>query len=285
MNRTNITNKNKNSFWSKLFGRKGLLILVDGCSLVAAYAIVAFISSFFGVPTKVEFDFPKYLINIAIFAFFILLMRAIFKTYSNVSRYANSKSYVSYVFADITAGVLGYITVHFVDAGTPADIGLLSSVCVIALFDLATLVSRFLYQQLYQRRNANEFKGANKIGVAIVGAGQVGALLAEELTYKRSHYKPICFIDRDPEKIGGRVCGLKVFAENDDVVDVIKRLDVQEIFIAIDSMTSKQTKEMHERYSRTGCKVKIYDFPMKDATSSGLDAKRRVIREDRKSVV
>ncbi|MBQ9161782.1 MAG: polysaccharide biosynthesis protein [Clostridia bacterium] len=279
MNHTHNINKKKNSFWSKLFGRKGLLILVDGCCLLVAYAIVAFISSSFGVPTKIEFDLPKYVINVAIFAFYILLMRAIFKSYSNVSRYANSKSYISYVFADVSAGILGYVTVHFVDASAPADIGLLNSVCVIALFDLATLVSRFLYQQLYQRHNANEFKGSNKIGVAIVGAGQVGALLAEELTYKRSHYKPLCFIDRDPEKIGGRVCGLKVFAENDDVADVVKRLDVQEIFIAIDSMTSKQTKEMHERYSRTGCKVKIYDFPMKDATSSGLDAKRRVIRE------
>ena len=267
--------KRKNSFWAKLFGRKGLLILIDGCGLVVAYAVVALISTFFDLPASAEFDFALYLYNAAVFTFFILLLRAIFKAYSNVTRYANSKSFLSYILADVSAGLLGYTFTRIFDV----SIGLLPSVAVIALFDLATLLSRFVYQQLYRWRNSHEFKGTNKIGVAIVGAGQVGALLAEELTYKLTHYKPVCFIDTDPEKIGERVCGIKVYAENENVVNVIRQLDVQEIFIALNSMTSEQTKNMLRLYAKTGCKIKIYDFPMKDASGERSDAKRRVIRE------
>ena len=268
-------NKRRNSFWAKLFGRKGLLILIDGVGLIIAYAVVALISTFLYLPTSEKFDIALYLYNAAIFAFFILLLRAIFKSYSNVTRYANSKSFLAYVLADVSAGLLGYIFARIFNV----NIGLLPSIAVIALFDLATLLSRFVYQQLYRWRNSHEFGGKNKIGVAIVGAGQVGSLLAEELTYKMTHYKPVCFIDTDPEKIGERVCGIKVYAENEYVVDVIRQLDVQEIFIALNSMTSEQTKRMLQLYAKTGCKVKIYDFPMKDASGERSDAKRRVIRE------
>lgn len=270
--------KKTNSFWSKLFSRKGLLILVDCMGLLAAYVFVGCIDAI-TIPDTYP-GFLTYFANLVIFGFFMLISRASFRAYSNVSRYSTSKAFLSYVFADVCAGMLGYGTSVLISPLVSANIGLLNNVCAVALFDIATLLSRFVYQQLYQRRNINEFKGMNKIGVAIVGAGQVGALLAEELTYnKQSHYKPICFIDKDPDKIGSRVGGLKVYGESEDVIDVIKGLNIQEIFIALGNISSKQAKDMHDLYSRTGCKVKIYDFPMKDNTDNGSDSSKRIIRE------
>ena len=62
----------------------------------------------------------------------------------------------------------------------------------------------------------------NKIGIAIVGAGQVGCHLAEELRNNpASHYRPVCFIDRNKAKIGMRVADLNVYGEDDLI---LKRL-------------------------------------------------------------
>ena len=75
-------------------------------------------------------------------------------------------------------------------------------------FALLTLAARFVYQQHYQHLNMS-LATMNKINVAIVGAGHTGAMLAEDmLCNSASHYKPVCFVDVSPEKIGGKVCGI-----------------------------------------------------------------------------
>ena len=119
----------------------------------------------------------------------------------------------------------------------------------------------------------------NKIGVAIVGAGQVGALLAEELTCtSTSHYRPVCFIDKDGAKIGGRVTGLPVYPENGETIERLKALPVQEIFIALPELDGASAQRLYDFYSRTGCKIKLYDFPYSE-TDASLRENRRVIRE------
>ena len=68
-------------------------------------------------------------------------------------------------------------------------IGVWQSVSIVTLFDLLTLTSRFVYQQYYRHLNNMESHDIHRIGVAIVGAGQLGSLLAEELLYnKNSNY-------------------------------------------------------------------------------------------------
>jgi FlaA1/EpsC-like NDP-sugar epimerase len=109
----------------------------------------------------------------------------------------------------------------------------------------------------------------NKINVAIVGAGSVGTLLAEELVANsRSRYKPYCFIDHDENKVGNLVNGLKVYSDNEGIIEKIKSMPVHEIIFALPKLSSEEAKKMHEFYSKTGCKVRIYDQPV---TVDGVD--------------
>ena len=143
---------------------------------------------------------------------------------------------------------------------------------------MVTLCSRFIYQQYYRHFNLNvDF--LNKIGVAIVGAGQIGTLLVEELKYNtKSHYRPLCFIDNNPVKIGSKLEDLPIYSESDNIIEKIKSLPIQEIFIALPNIDSETAKELYEFYSQTGCKVKLYDFPIsKEEGEDGFS--NRVIRE------
>ena len=116
-----------------------------------------------------------------------------------------------------------------------------------------------------------------KVGVAIVGAGQIGNLLADELKYNsRSKYKPLFFIDTDKNKIGKKVAGLTVFAEDEDVFDKIVSFGVKEILIALPKIDSEYANKILQFYGKIGCKVKIYDTPMK---RDGAEKQRRVIRD------
>ena len=61
---------------------------------------------------------------------------------------------------------------------------------------------------------------SKRINVAIIGAGQLGAFLANELLCNhQSTYRPIFFVDKDAQKIGNNVVGLKVYAEDEQIFD------------------------------------------------------------------
>lgn len=254
--------------------RKWLLLFVDILLFIGVYFAVALISQYSTSSILIHKD--KYLLNLAVFFIFVFISRLVIGVYSNVWRYANSKAYLQMVFADIIGGVAALLLTY----NLHAYFGIWQSASIVAMFDVMTLTTRFAYQQYYRHLNVS-MDNLNKIGVAIVGAGQIGSLLADELLYNpSSHYRPVCFIDTNNEKIGGKMSGLKVYAENENTIELIKSLPVQEIFIALPNIDSTMATKLHAFYSRTGCKVKMYDFPVKENPEDGNND-RRVLREIR----
>ena len=146
---------------------------------------------------------------------------------------------------------------------------------------LLALGSRFAYRLLYKRRHQLVDDGSHRIEVAIVGAGQIGVLLANELLCnKNSNYRPMFFIDRDTTKVGSQILGLKVYPENDEIIDFIKSRQIKEIFIALTNMDSDLANKLYERYSKTSCKIKVYDVPFHDAAPSAKQTAKRGILHD-----
>ena len=201
----------------------------------------------------------------------------VFRIYNNVWRYSNSYSYLIIVAADISACL----------CAIPLSIllktycGIWPIVMVAAGFNIVTLCSRFVYQLMYKHLNEKESKTENnKINVAIVGAGQLGVLLAEELILKStSHYNPFCFIDTDTDKVGSKIRGMKVYYEDENIIATIKNLPIQEILIALPRIDNERALALYEFYSQTGCKVKLYDTAVQDISSSSSRGTRRSIRE------
>ncbi len=255
---------------NKLKSKRMILFLVDLAICITVYAgseALAFLTHSVGI------DFLGHVINFSIFAVFIMSMRFVFGVYSNIWRYAGAKSYLFTVISDIIGGIIALVITAFISG---VFTGIWYSVAYVAMVDVVTLTSRFVYQQLYRQKNADS--GLNKIGVAIVGAGQIGTLLAEELIYNvNSHYKPICFIDTSKSKIGFKINDLPVLSgEGDTIIAKLKKLPVQEIFIALPKVADEHLTQLYEFYAKTGCKVKVYDFPMGEDKSEGA---KRVIKE------
>ena len=208
----------------------------------------------------------------------IFLIRVLLRVYENIWRYANARAYAMLVIADFTGGLTGLLIARLLGV----SVGAWYTVSAVGVFCLATLFLRFgyqLYTQSTRRQRLHSENGdLHKIGVAIVGAGQVGVLLARELFCNpNSGYRPICFIDKDPEKIGSIVEGLKVLPEGKNVFDLLSALPVQEIVIALPRLDGSAATEILKFYSHSGYKVKLYGFPLDtpDKTEGG----HRVLRE------
>ena len=214
--------------------------------------------------------------NFIVLAFFVFCARITARVYSIVWRYANSLSFLKIVIADVVGGITGLFITYFIQK---IFIGLYQTISLVAMCNVVTLVSRFVYQQKYRvSREISDKGSSNKIGVAIVGAGQIGTLLAEELklnTY--SKYTPVCFIDNDPAKIGSQILGLPVYSDDNFILDRIKSMPIQEIFIAVPKANGDKLKAMYEFYRGSNCQVKVYDQPI--SFDAGGEGSKGVIRE------
>ncbi len=94
--------------------------------------------------------------------------------------------------------------------------------------------------------------------VLIVGAGEAGVMVIEEMErHPELNYKPIGFIDDDPEKQGRHINGIKVLGTRDDLPAIIDERVVDEVLIAIPSAEGgvvRSTINLCEK-SRTSFKI------------------------------
>ncbi|MBE6584232.1 MAG: polysaccharide biosynthesis protein [Ruminococcaceae bacterium] len=191
----------------------------------------------------------------------VLIARLFFGVYNSVWRYTRTLSYLKMVFADVIGIIVAAVTVFAAHLGN--DIWLFAVIAPVNT--MLSVCSRLFYRLIYKHRYKAHTSSDKKINVAIIGAGQLGAFLANELLCNhQSTFNPVFFIDKDPQKIGNHVAGLKVYPEDESVFELIKKNGITELFVAIAELDSEEAVRIFNVYSRAKCKLKIYDIPVKD---------------------
>jgi FlaA1/EpsC-like NDP-sugar epimerase len=196
--------------------------------------------------------------------------------YRSVWRYTRSFSYFKMMASDVLSTFVA-IAISFI---FHLFVGLEIFLIIAPINIVATVGSRCCYRLVYKYRHKSQADNSPKINVAIVGAGQLGAFLANELLCNhQSTYRPVFFIDKDSQKVGNQIAGLKIYAEDYEIFNLIEKFNVTEIFVAVANLDSEEAARIFHFYERTKCKLKIYDIPVKDfhADEDGEDTK--VIRE------
>ena len=260
----------------KLSKRKIELMLVDIAIIICVYYMTALVGilRLHSIVLNGELNLTR----LAALVIMLMTGRILCGVYRNVWRYANIETYLTIMVSDFISNLI-LMLIGRVWFAVNLGIGVHMIVAMAIL--LVTLLSRYCYQLLYAYRckNADKTIEGNSINqiykaeVAIVGAGNVGATLADEFFRNpRSRYVPVCFIDRDPEKIGQTVNGVPIYSEDDSTANLLKRMKVQEIIIALPDLTVERKQRLYERYRRIGCSVTIYDYP--SGTEEKATAKR-----------
>jgi len=94
--------------------------------------------------------------------------------------------------------------------------------------------------------------------LAIIGAGNVGVRLLEEIQNNpKSNYQIYCFFDDSREKIGKKIRGIKVLGPIDRFGDLIKNTPVNEVIIAIPSLSDESKNKILKIVSNTNIRVKV----------------------------
>lgn len=209
----------------------------------------------------------------------IFICRRIGNIYGQIWRYGGIQGYIRLIFSDAIAFILLIILQATLSIERMSFDRALSLVCVNLL---GAISIRMIYRYAYLYSNNETSKGkflskllhrfsglttgtdkeVQKIKIAIIGAGRVGASFAEELVNdEKAVYVPRCFIDIDKTKAGREVNGIPVWYADETTLDKLKAYEVQEIVFAIPNMDVNKKKCLYEHYKNAGYKVKVYDYP------------------------
>jgi Predicted nucleoside-diphosphate sugar epimerases len=193
----------------------------------------------------------------------IFSLRFLFGIYKRIWRYAGSADYLWMVIADFIGGLIFVLFREFI---APTKVTFVRAVSVVLLNLLGAICMRLIYQFAYQNRNQTS-KGQRrilsalqaitgvkfaqdeavpenqKIRIAIIGAGSVGAMLADELLNNpKAAYKPVCFVDANKEKVGRTISRIPVVNNEID----LNSYSVQEVVFALPNITNERRKELFQ---------------------------------------
>lgn len=231
--------------------------------LVILDAVLINVAGIAALYLRFEFDVPanymeNYLKAAPYFTLISLGIFALLGLYSVILRYASVDQLLASAASSVlSSGVLWILVKYWVAQGYPR-----SAIIITGLLEFL-----FLAGLRVSVRVANRiWDGFAEVGidsrddvtkVLIAGAGDAGVLLGRELSKPASGYRLVGYVDDDPGKKNSVVCGVKVYGDRDLIPSLVERLDVDEIIIAMPSVSPSVIREIVSICENTGAKIKV----------------------------
>ena len=211
----------------------------------------------------------------------IIGIRFLFGIYGTIWRYGGVQNYMRLMFSDGVAFIVYFILGRFV---LPVhQLTFVKMLALVAMSLLGSLAIRMAYRYAFKccnndslwgrtllfclktfgRIDVVRYRDVKKIRVAILGAGNLGNNLFDEIAMdNKSPYEVRCFIDGDKAKVGRHINGIVVLDEEAVTPEIlIQDYNVQEVFFAIHNYSQDKMRHFYETFTKAGIKVKNYDVP------------------------
>ncbi len=229
-----------------------LLMIVD--------IIVIQLSSFLGLWIRFDMQLSKisdnYLQSVAQYAWLYTLITIaiffVFRLYSFMWSVAGMREEMYIVMACILASLCQISGMTMLELRVPR-----SFYCIcFASLTVGVTVVRMSYRIGRSLRTSYGQNVGKK--VMIVGAGTSGSVILKEMmtsTYTEGHV--VCFVDDDKNKQGKFLNGIPIAGTREDIPELVKRYEVEEIYLAMPSAPAMETKKILEICRTTNCELRI----------------------------
>ena len=175
-----------------------------------------------------------------------LVFFRVFRTYSNVLRFSSFIDImcifvsltVSYALLMISSALLAsYLDIRL----APVSVLFMAYIISFAIMSCSRIVVKMFYELL-------NFDGSHSANVFIYGAKEAGVNIAKALRVNlRNHYRLRGFIADEPELINKVMMGVKVFPNDESLIDVLNDRDVHTIIISPAKMEELKKSDMADR--------------------------------------
>ena len=172
-----------------------------------------------------------------------LVFFRVFRTYSNVLRFSSFVD-IMRIFVSLTVsyGLLTLVSVileAFMDVRVaPVSVLFMAYIINFALMSCSRIVVKMLFEVL-------NFDGSKTTNVFIYGAKEAGVNIAKSLRVNlRNHYRLRGFIADEPELIDKIMMGVKVYPNDDTLIEKLDDRDVHTIIISPVKMDQLKKTDM-----------------------------------------
>lgn len=212
----------------------GYDILAIICSSIVAYF---FLDPYIGLPAK------SLVITTVVSIFLYLILATYFKLFRKINRYTSIKEALaillcvsmSYIISAIVTFVVTTISFRFM--------------VLSYLFSAAWIVGGRVVWRIYnehQYKVANHITYDNLIRTLVVGAGQGGSLFVKSLQRHDNEVNVVGFIDDDATKQHVLLYGVPVLGSINDIPELVKLHNIDQITVAIPSMQPEEYERFLE---------------------------------------
>jgi len=239
---------------SKLAVRRLSLILCDMAVIIASSALgllLRFDLAFSKVDTRFVESLWRYLpINMIC----TLIIFYILRLYHSIWQFAGIVEMQNVTAACVMSTLMQFAGLQIMDLPVPRSYHFLYGGVLFFL----TLGNRFAYR--FFRYLKRLVKNSNAVkNVMIIGGGNAAnAIIREIRTSDHIHNTDVkCIIDDEPSKQGTYIQGVKVVGTRNDIVETANLYHIDEIIIAMPSVSKKIIREIVEICQQTSCSLKI----------------------------
>ena len=175
-----------------------------------------------------------------------LIFFRVFRTYSNVLRFSSFVD-IMRIFVSLTVSyallmITSVLTESYLEFNlAPVSVLFMSYIISFAMMACSRVIVKTFFEAL-------NFDGTHSANVFIYGAKEAGVNIAKALRVNlRNHYRLRGFIADEPELINKVMMGVKVFPNDDTLIDVLNDRDVQTIIISPAKMEELKKSDMADR--------------------------------------
>lgn len=175
-----------------------------------------------------------------------LIFFRVFRTYSNVLRFSSFVD-IMRIFVSLTVSyallmITSVLTESYLEFNlAPGSVLFMSYIISFAMMACSRVIVKTFFEAL-------NFDGTYSANVFIYGAKEAGVNIAKALRVNlRNHYRLRGFIADEPELINKVMMGVRVFPNDDTLIDVLNDRDVQTIIISPAKMEELKKSDMADR--------------------------------------
>ena len=246
--------KKKLTFDRALYTRVFLFVLYDIAALMLSDFLTLFVRFDFSIP-KMEISYLMSALNfLPLTTVFMLIIFTIFHLYTSLWIYASEREMFYVVVASLIVGLSQDIALIISPNNMPRSFYLIFPF----FFTGFTVVGRFFYRFIRMVRHNFSMRSAEGGRVMIIGAGDAGRMIINEINH--SEYvtsSVVCAIDDDPAKKGKYIRGVPVVGGRNAIIDSVEKYNVDQIVLAMPSISKEEQKQILEICKDTGCQMKI----------------------------
>ena len=181
-----------------------------------------------------------------------LAVNALFRMYTSLWRFASIVELKNLVFSVIVSSGLQVAGMRLLHLRVPRSY----IIIYVLLLTVLMIVPRFSYRFLRIRHRRKIVSQGEPVVTMIVGAGAGGFMMLREMKNSRHLNRKVpCIIDDDPKKTGTWLQGVPVVGGKEDIPAMVKKYGIEEIVIAIPTLSPEKRKELLEICQQTACKI------------------------------